>query len=146
MINRTALEVLRAEFVFEVFRPPSILHQILNILGQKRVEISFRRSTLDRPHHAVERRHSRFFFIESLIDDCIQPLAKIGWRKNVQRAIEALEDRVIELSLLASIHLQLAIGVVVIDGAEDSFEQELLRAFAEGLELGRRERLYFITN
>src|SRR6266511_567812 len=106
----------------------------------------FGRATLDRAHHAVERRHARFLLIECPIDDGVETLAEIRWWEVLQRSIEPLENRVIELPLLALMHLQLAVGIVVIDDPQDPLEQKLLRAFAEILEIRRRDRLLFVNH
>src|SRR6185295_17215379 len=52
------------------------------------------------------------------------------------RAIEALEDAVIDDALLAVVDLHLALGIVDVTDAEDVLHQKLLRTLAEVLELG----------
>ena len=53
--------------------------------------------------------------------------------------VEALQDAVIDFSLVARVHLQLVLGIFDVARAEDVLEQKLLRAFAEVFELRGRD-------
>src|SRR5205823_9525443 len=109
-------------------------------------------AALDIAHGAVERRVRGLQLFERCIDEPVDPFAQsrgeLGQKRpgaiegrEVERSVEALQDRVIDGTLLAMIDLQLALGVVDIFHAEEVLEQELLRALAEVLELSGGDRL-----
>src|SRR5216683_2696538 len=129
MIDRPPLEVLWPELVFEVRGPQSVGKEIRDVIGEKRAEISLGVLALDFAHDAVERRNAGLFLVEGLVDDGIDAIGRSA------RFVEAFEDGVIELSLFAMVHLQLAIGIVVFLDAQDVLEEKLLRAFSEIFEL-----------
>ena len=93
-----------------------------------------------------------FTMFPPLIDEGIETLLQIDGESRqrgrgpieiagVHVGVEALQDAVIDDSLVAMVDLHLALRIVDVTHAEDVLEEELLRAFAEVLELRRRDAL-----
>src|SRR5204863_4262362 len=68
----TALDVLRAERVFEVARHESGRENVGEIARNEIAEDAFRGAALDRANVAIERRCFRFETIEFGVDRCIE--------------------------------------------------------------------------
>ena len=145
-----APRVLVAEAVLEEPRGELIPGEILEILGDEIAEDAARGPALDVSNVAIERRRLLVEPVEFTVDLRLQREDESRRQLRQPRlcglavgggepAIEVLEDAVIEASLVARVQLQLAVGILDVDHVEDVFEQELLRAFAEILELSRRD-------
>src|SRR5205085_10100529 len=137
------------EFVLEVTRAKVVCDELREIARDEVAEDALRGVALDRADVAIERRRFRLESIELGVDGVVESCDQCIWKQRQsalrgfvfvvsERAVEMLEDAVIDAAFVAMIDLQFALGIVEVVDAENVLEEELLGTLAEVFELRRR--------